>query len=405
MPELKDLTEKVQGAVDVLHKTADQMAAESKKFGEASGETKAQLEKINNRIDEIQLEQKRLTLVKPDPEGHSPEQKARISAFFKWMRVGKAQMAPDEQKALVEDATGLVLVPEDLDSEITRALPALTPMRGICATRTTTRDKIRRRSLTEVTMGWGKLETGTEVTESTLVPSDAYIYVEDLTGLTKLGVDELDDTDYNLIQHVASSFANKRAEYENTAFVAGTGHTYGQPAGIAVDTTLRTSLTSGCGANATGTYGISWATDDTPIFEDILECEYALPTQYLNGASWLMNRKDELKLRILRAGGYTASDGPWLWQPGLLAGQPNTIDGFPVYTASDMPYSALATAVTNVVFGNFKQGYLILDRSGMRIQRLDEKYAESGLVGFLATFRVGGGLLRRDTFQIIVNDV
>ena len=49
-------------------------------------------------------------------------------------------------------------------------------------------------------------------------------------------------------------------------------------------------------------------------------------------------------------------------------------------------------------------GYKIIDRMGMSIQRLDELYAEAGLVGFKAHFRVGGDVIRAAAFTIIVND-
>jgi HK97 family phage major capsid protein len=137
----------------------------------------------------------------------------------------------------------------------------------------------------------------------------------------------------------------------------------------------------------------------------MLKLEYDLPAQYRNGSSWLMNSKCEAQLRALRGGGYTASDGPFLWQPSLQVGQPNNIDGFPVYNQNDMGYPADTLAKTNVIFGNWKLGYMIVDRQGISIQRLDELYAESGLVGFIVHFRVGGGIIRDDAFRLLSNDV
>jgi HK97 family phage major capsid protein len=234
------------------------------------------------------------------------------------------------------------------------------------------------------------------------VPTEAYIYIEDLNGLAKVGKDVLADSDQNLEAYIAQSFAIARAAAEARAFAIGTGHAAGkQPDGIAVDATLRTGLTTGCGVAADQAYGISWATDDTVLINDLLKCEYKLPVQYLSGASWLWNRKTELAARILQAAG----TGQYLWQPSLLAGQPNNFDGFPIYNSSDMNYPADTLAATNVVFGNFRLGYAIIDHMGITLQRLDELYAEAGLVGFLCGFRVGGGLMRYDTFQLIVNDV
>jgi HK97 family phage major capsid protein len=401
--EVKELADKIQGAVDALHKAADLQREEAKKFGESTAETKQALSKINERIDEVQLEMKRQAVVKPDPvqaKGQTPQQKA----FWEWLRVGRANMHPDNRKALVEDATGAVLIPEDLDAEITRALPALTPIAGLCYKRPTVRDRIRRRSLNEVTVAWGKLEAGAMAHESSLVPTDDFIFVEDMNGLTRIGRDELEDTDYNLQAHVASSFAQAIAVALDKAILIGTGHTYQEPEGIGIDSTLLAGIGSGAGAGAAGVYGNNWTTDDTVTVEDILECEYALPTQYLQGATWVMHRKTELALRVLRGGAYTATDGPFLWQPSLQVGQPNTIDGYPVVNSSFLSYPADTLAKTNVIFGNFQRGYVVVERSGIRLQRLDELFATQGMVGFMVSFRAGGGLLRYDTFQLISND-
>lgn len=404
--EIKELTDKVQYAVDALHKEADRYYEEAAKIGEATGETKEALEKINTaideqkaQIDEIGLKMERMNVPNPgEGEQEDEEAKARKSAFFKYMRVGKKGMEPEERKALVEDATGLYAVPEEIEAEIIRAVPQYNVLRQLCGSRTTSRDKLRKRTLTEVSMGWGKLETGTAITESTLTPATDYIYAEDLYGLTKIGEDELMDTDANLQAIIADSFAIARADTEEAAFAIGTGHTYSQPCGIAVDATLISGLTAAAGTD--GTYGISWATDDTITLDDVLKCEYELPAQYLKGSAWLMHRKTEYGMRILKE----ATTGGYLWQPSLQVGEPNNFDGYPVYNNSSLQYPADTVEGTNVIFGNFKMGYKIIDRAGMSIQRLDELYAEAGLVGFKAHFRVGGDIIRHAAFQVIYND-
>jgi HK97 family phage major capsid protein len=404
--ELKVLTDKIQEATDAMRKIGEESKVEAQKLGTATAETKAAWEKSNRRIDELELELKRMAIVSSQPiekGAMSPEKKMHIDAFCKWLRLphGKMDMEPQERKALVEDASGLILVPEDLEAEITRSLPALTPMRGICRQRSTTRDKIRRRSLTEVSVGWGKLETGTPITESTMVPSEDDIYVEDLYGLTKIGEDELMDTDVNLQQIIADSFRIAIATAENTAFVVGTGHALKQPSGVVADATFLAGGLLGGAAGAEGTYGWNLITADTIVPDDLLKIEYKLPAQYLAGASWLMHRKTELAVRLVKA----AVTGTYLWQPSLQIGQPNQFDGFPIVNSSDMNYPAdTLDQKIAVMFGNFRMGYCILDRMGISLQRLDELYSEAGLVGFKVHFRVGGGILRYDTFTVLSNE-
>lgn len=380
--------------------------------GELTPEDRAALDKMHTDAKAYGEDVERIERQNDMEMKHAPTHQAVItedrkaekrSAFFKAMREGRSGMSKEE-RALVEDTSGLYMVPEDMEAEIYRALPQLNVIRQLATIRPTSRDKISKRSMTEVSVGWGKLELGTAITESTLVPSKEYIYVEDLSGLTKVGKDELQDTDANLSSLIANSFSVAIANAEAKGFTIGTGHTYNEPDGVAVSAALLASIGSGAGAAAVGAYGRNWTTDDTPIFEDMLKLEYDLPAQYRNGSSWLMNSKCEAQLRALRGGGYTASDGPFLWQPSLQVGQPNNIDGFPVYNQNDMGYPADTLAKTNVIFGNWKLGYMIVDRQGISIQRLDELYAESGLVGFIVHFRVGGGIIREDAFRLMSND-
>lgn len=401
--EIKELTDKIQVAVEELHKAADEKAEEIKKYGASTAETRAIIEKANVRIDELEVKLQRQALP-GHAEGSDPAKAAHKAAFFKWMREGKGSLTPEERKALVADATGAYLVPTDVESEIIRGVPQINSFRNLASQITINRDKFHKRALDEASMGWGKLETGTDITESTLTPTSDYIYVEDLYGLSKIGEDLLQDTDVNLAAVIADSLNRAKNNTEEAAFAIGTGHTYQQPEGICVDTTLMTDIGSGKGIGATGTYGINWDADDTLTVAEIIEIYYRLPKQYLVGAAWLMNRKVEALIRAARAGGYTASDGPWLWEPSLKVGEPNVILGAPVYNNDSMKYPADTTAGVNVIFGNFKAGYRIVDRMGIALQRLDELYAEAGLVGFKAHYRVGGGLILREAFQVICND-
>jgi len=414
MPELKDMVDRISTTWEAMKAKNDEVLAAARKGEDARAEDKAQLEKMSTSLDEskaaldaLAVKVERGNVVKPgEAKAEDVERNAAYkSAFMKWVRGGSREMGaddiktlrnalPPERKALVENTAGLYLVPEDLEAEIIRAIPQINTIRNYCRVRPTSRDKVRVRSLTEVSVGWGKLETGTAITESSQTPSDDNIYVEDLYGLSKIGEDELQDTDANLSAILADSFSVALANAEAKAFAVGAGHTtYSEPAGVAKDATLIAS------------YKGDWTTADTVLTEDMLTCEYTLPAQYLNGATWLMHRKTELALRLLR--GHVASGAyysGYLWQPSLLAGQPNNFDGFPIINQNDMNYPADETDGINVVFGNLKQAYMIVDRQGMLLQRLDELYAEAGLVGFKVHKRVGGGVIRPVALYGIYNE-
>ena len=390
IPEMKRKafaeTQKARAVSDKADAEKRQMTAEERQ------EVSRILDGVGVIEDEIRLEeriQKQEMAKVPDEErataGGKPEKRA---AFLKYVRGGRAALNAEE-RALVEDTTGEILVPEDIETEIERTTAKISVMRNIATARPIRGDRLRRRSLTEVTMSWGKLEKGTIITESTPNPAEEWAYVEDLSGLAKIGRDELQDNDAGLEALILDSFGRAKAETEDTGFTIGTGHTYQQPEGVAVDT---------------GISIIDLTTDDVIEAKDVFNLEYELPSQYLKGSSFLMNRKTELNIRLLRAGGSTTTDGPFLWQPSLQIGMPATFDSFPIFNQADMSYPAAALLKNVMVFGNFKLGYRILDKGGMSIMRLEELYAEEGCVGFLAYFRTGGYVAKADALRALKNN-
>jgi len=315
-------------------------------------------------------------------------QKEKRAAFFKAVRHGRNYLSLEE-RALVEDTNGLLLVPEDMEQEIYLATPGYTIIRQLANIRNTTRDKVSRRSLTDVSMGWGKLEPGSIPTESTPTLDKDYIYVEDLTGLVKIGRDELMDSDDILAGILSEAMAQKRAETEDAAFLIGTGHTNQQPDGVTLDATVISTCTD-------------LDTADTMVPDDLIDIEYALPAAYKAGASFMLNPSTEAMVRKVKA----SSNYLWVNPTGVTQGPPRTFDGYPLWNHSSMIVPASTNVDRSIVglFGNWKKGYTIVDRSGMTVQRLDELYAEAGLVGFLFYFRVGGGVVRPDAFRALDNN-
>jgi len=330
-------------------------------------------EKINKRIDEIEV-----ALRRPAVESARTESNEAKAAFFKYLRTGRI-----ETKAfLVENATGEILVPEQLMADLLRTLPKITTVRPLARVMTINSDRMRKRSISGLSVGWGKLETGATtgatLTVSTLTPSEGYIYVEDLYGLTKIGEDLLADSDVNLATIITEEFAKAIAKAEDDAFIAGTGHASSKPEGV---------------LTASGTISRTTASAGTVDFDDILDLYYAIAAQYRANAVFICHSSTEKELRTLK------NNNNYIWSPAVSQGMPNTLFGRPIYTNDAMPeFNAGNKAM---IFGDFKNGYLVLDRESLTIQRLNELYAESGLVGFKVHYRVGGGVLDPGAFAIL----
>lgn len=383
-PELKALLEKQGQAFDAFKAANDTRLAEIEKRGTATAEATAQVEKISAQLSEIvdRVTEVETQAARPALGGETaaPEAKARKAAFLGFMRHGVVER--EMRAALVEDATGEILVPEDLDTEIRRQLGKLTIMRAIADVRTTTSNRVRRRSMNEVVVGWGKIELGRALVEGTLVPGEAFQYVEDLYGLTKIGEDELMDADVALEGYVTSSFARVISETEDTGFVVGIGHAADQPEGV-LNGAVVTRVNAGQAAAVKA--------------DDFIRLAYAVPAQYRRNGAYVVNSQTELAMRLLKD-----ANGQYLWQPALQAGTPASFNGRPIYNQENIPGIPAAMATADVaVFGDFKVGYRIVDRSGMSIKRLAELFSTQGMVGFLAHFRTTGGVVEPDALRIL----
>lgn len=384
--DLKAVLTEIKSTWEALKAAQDGMAAEIKARGEALGETKALVEKLNERLSGLEAKATRPAAPEAKVEAKAGELTASGKAFVKALRtkVLGANLA-QEEKALVEDSTGQLIVPFDMESEIYRELGKLTVVRGLSMVRSTNRDRVRRISMNEVSVGWGKLETaaGGALPESTLVPDEAYQYVEDQIGLAKLGVDELEDTDLNVYGYLVDSYGQAFSEHEDTGFLTGTGHAAVQPEGILNGATVTRINTAA--ANAVST-------------NDVLDLVYAVPAQYRRGSAFIANSATVKALRKLK----NAVDGTYLWQPSLQAGEPATLFSYPIAEQDDIPaIPGDGTAKDVMVFGNFGRGYRVLDRRVMSVQRLNELYATGGMVGFLVTRRVGGAVIRPKALRIL----
>lgn len=356
-------------------------------------------EKINGRIDMLET-----ALNRPGAAGADAKDVTKARAFFEYVRKGKAEMPSDLKTALVaSDDTSGILIPAELEAEIQMALPNITVMRNLCMAMPVNSDRLRRRSLTNVTVGWGKLEASDTADlgdfESSVTAGDAYIHVENLNGLIKLGEDLLADSDVMLEGILRDAFANAMAEAEDAAFVMGEGHSAGEPEGIvaAKDATNNPIVPR-----------VETLLPGEITVDDLIELEYKVPAKYKKNAAFIMSSATEKLIRKLKAqgtdsGGSITSNIP-LWEPSIQAGRPATLMGYPVYNNDFLPAPVVTVDGADedvIIFGNFKLGYVILDRAGMSVQRLTELYAEQDLVGLKVKKRVGGGIVRPDAMAVL----
>jgi HK97 family phage major capsid protein len=315
-----------------------------------------------------------------------------VQRFAKAMRVGKQSLTLEEKAALVEDATGEILVPHDIATPIFKDLPHLAIFRGANPLiRPTTSDKVDVRSLTAGTAAWGKLEViGTG--SGTAAARDAtpgtttadVISVHDLIGLAKIGVDELQDTDFNLVSLVQTIIGELFAQLEDDAFGNGTGTS--QPWGIAMRATQGSPLI---------TQAVTGSTATGPTGDGLRSMQYRMPARLRPGGAYFASTDAAEGISLLKD---TTSN--YLWVPSMRVGDPDILWGKPFYILESLPAMATSAAAVDasVLFANLNAGYAIVDRQQITMQRLDELFAADGVVGFLFKLRVGGDVIRPKAF-------
>jgi HK97 family phage major capsid protein len=199
-----------------------------------------------------------------------------------------------------------------------------------------------------------------------------------LGTMIKVSEELLNDSVFNLENYIAREFARRIGNKEEDAFFTGDGS--GKPTGI---------LAATGGAQI----GVTAASATAISIDEILDLFYSLKSPYRNKSVFVMNDATIKAIRKLKDG-----QGQYIWQPSLQAGTPDTILNKPVYTSSYVP--TIAASAKSIIFGDFGY-YWVADRQGRVFKRLNELYAATGQVGFVATQRVDGKLILPEAIKVL----
>jgi len=120
---------------------------------------------------------------------------------------------------------------------------------------------------------------------------------------------------------------------------------------------------------------------------------YSLKSPYRKKAVFVMNDSTVKAIRKLKDG-----NGQYIWQPSITAGAPDTILNRPVKTSVYVP--KIEAAAKTIDFGDFGY-YWVADRQGRSFKRLNEVFAVTGQVGFMATQRVDGKLILPEAIKVL----
>ena len=199
-----------------------------------------------------------------------------------------------------------------------------------------------------------------------------------LGTMIKVSEELLNDSVFDLQSYISREFARRIGAKEEEAFFTGNGT--GKPLGI---------LAATGGAET----GVTAASATAVTADELIDLFYSLKSPYRKKSVWVLNDSTIKSIRKLKD-----TNGQYLWQPSLTAGTPDTILGRPVKTSAYMP--AIAAGAKSIAFGDFSY-YWIADRQGRSFKRLNELFAATGQVGFLASQRVDGRLILAEAVKVL----
>jgi HK97 family phage major capsid protein len=200
----------------------------------------------------------------------------------------------------------------------------------------------------------------------------------------------LDDANVDVEAWLSGKVSDKFSRFENLEFVTGaTGKIRGFTTYTNTEDTGSGVPWGEVGFVKSGANGDFAATTPADKLFDLIG---VLKNFYLPNSRWVTRRSVITKIRKFKD-----SQNQYLWQPGLIAGQPEMILGYPISRFEDMP--ALATNSYSLAFGDFRAGYQIVDRMGIRVIR--DNLTSKPYVKFYTTKRTGGGILNYESFKLM----
>lgn len=322
-------------------------------------------------------------------KGNSPLHEANLQTLFKKMLEAK-------DVTIGSGAPGGFAVPEEISREIERLEKKFSPVRDLVkVVNTGSSDYKELVNIRGATSGWVG-ETGTRT--ATLTPSLREVTPTngELYAYPQASEWSLDDIFFNVEAWLAEEVAQEFALAEGTAVISGNGTS--KPTGMTnTAPTSADDFASPLRAAAayqfvTSTTGTSPAAPVTIQTDSLIDVIYKLNSRYRSSATFVMNSIVTGIVRKLKD-----SQNQYLWAPGLAAGQPNLLLGFPVVSWEQMADVAANALV--VAFGDFRRAYVLTQRTGVRITR--DNVTNVGFVRFYVRRREGGIVLNNDAIKFI----
>ena len=377
---LKQIEEK--GSVDpILEGKLAAIEKDLDKFEDFNQKLVAQsksAEQLSEKLNSIEAMMKR-----PNAGVESKQVDDSIRIWETFLRKGKEGLDEVEQKALVVGtaATAGNLAPAEYVEELIKVITEMSPVRAVARVRQTSNKEIEVPSKTASFAAAWTAESGTRSETTGYTTSLNVIPTHELYALVDISSALLEDSVFDLEAEMNLEFAEQFAKAEGAAFISGNGTN--KPTGI---TDSASSVAS----------GVTCASATAITADEMVEFVHSLKADYARNASFMMNRTTLGAIRKLKD-----TAGQYIFQTGFSgqAGLPNTILGHPYVEAPDV--ADIATGTKPIIFGDFRRGYMIVDRVSLSVLRDPFSQASTGNVRYLARRRVGGEVVLAEAMKLL----
>tara|TARA_R110000868_G_scaffold28013_3_gene105413 strand:- start:2178 stop:3389 length:1212 start_codon:yes stop_codon:yes gene_type:complete len=399
--EVKSAVESLGKTFESFKKANDERLSQVEAKGTADPVTEAKLSKIEADLDKFADLEKSIK-AQSDAQKQSQEAMSRLETimsrpdfgkgsvlesqqkkvFDKWLRKGKEAMGPEEIKVLTvsNDNTAGYLAPPEYVREIIKGIIEYSPIRSVAKVRSTTNRSVQVPKRTGTFAAQWVAEEGTRSETTGYAVGLEEIPAHELYALVDISEQELEDSVFNLEAEMNSEFVEQFAKAEGLAFVSGSS--IGKPQGILTNTNLG---------------NVTVAVSGTVDSNSVISLAHNVKTEYSKNGTFVMNRGTVSTIRKLQD-----TAGQYIFQPGLYQmGVGSSILGHPILECTDMP--AVGAGNKPIVYGDFRRGYLIVDRTVLSIMRDPFTQATSGNVRYIARRRVGGQVVLPEALSTLTS--
>lgn len=403
--ELKSLVDAIQKGLEDFKKTNDERLGKLEK-GAATGDYEAKLAAVQGDIARALDMKKDLEALESKMNlkgllglgGNTDPDKAAYKAAFIDRFVRKGEDTPEMRGLMAKAwsvgtaADGGYAVPEQIDRAIEKLLRDISPMRSVAnIVRVGTSDYKKLVNVNGIASGWVG-ETAARPATNTSQLAEVAPPMGEVYANPQVTQQALDDLMFDAEAELMDQLMEELAVAEGAAFTSGNGTN--KPKGFLDYTTAATADSSRAFGTlehiATGVSADFAASNKADV---LFTTVASLKKGYRAGALWQMNKG--LLFEVLRIKDTT---GQYLWQPSIQdSGLGIKLLGFNVEENEDMP--AKAANSLSIAFGNFRRGYTIVDRMGMRMLR--DPYTNKPYVGFYTTKRVGGAVVNSQAIKLV----